>query len=98
MGVNEKLTLLSEQETFMFLTEGLRQASSAALQLGDAQKNAIWTDISSLLDELHNNAVHLHRSKPLSRSTVLNMLDVRQKRSSDTLEQQRPQKPRFIMN
>ena len=93
---DKSLTLLSEKETFEYLKEGLRQASSAAAELAEVQRHPIWDDISSLLDELHNNAVQMYKSKPLTRSTVLSMLDVRQKVMNDKLEDGRPKK--FIIN
>lgn len=92
------LTLISERETFEFLTEGLRQASSAAAQLGELQRHQIWSDISSLLLELHNNAVDLHKSKPISRFDALRLIDNRQKQSSDKLDAKRPATPKFLMN
>ena len=89
---DRSLTRISEKETFEFLKEGLRQASSAASELADVQRHAIWMDISSLLDELHNASVQLHKSKPLSRTNVLSMLDVRQKRMAGDLNEKRPSK------
>ena len=95
-GKETELTRISEKETFEFLKEGLRQAASAAAELADVQSHPIWLDISRLLDEMHNNAVSLYRSKPLSRSDVLSMLSVREKNMLNALDEKRPSK--FIIN
>ena len=92
------VSYISEKETMEFFCEGLRQASDAAIRLAKAQNHPIWEDISKLMDEMHNQGLYLARSKPLSRSHVLGMLDIRQKKSSDILEASRPKaKPKLIV-
>lgn len=95
-GKDTSLARITERETFEFFSEGLRQSASAASQLAELQKHAIWEDISSLLMELHNNGVEMYKSKPLSRFDVLQMLDTRQNVMSDKLEDTRPKK--FFLN
>ena len=93
---DKSLTPITERETFEFFVEGLRQASSAAMQMSRLQNHPIWADVSELLDEIHNHGVSLWKSKPLSRFEVLKMIDVKQSKSSDNLEKTRPKK--FIIN
>lgn len=95
-GKDTTLTRITEKETFEFFSEGLRQSASAASQLAELQKHAIWEDISTLLMQLHNNGIEMYKSKPLARFDVLGMLDKRQTVMSDKLENQRPKK--FILN
>lgn len=86
------LTRITEKETMEFFSEGLKQAESAARQLGILQNHFIWHDISSLLQSLRSHGIKLARSKPLTRSNVLSMLDIRQKRMAGDLDGKRPKK------
>jgi len=89
---DKSLTPITERETFEFFVEGLRQASSAAMQMSRLQNHPIWADVSELLDEIHNHGVSLWKSKPMSRFDVLQMIDGKQKKSVAALDESRPQK------
>lgn len=85
------LSYISEVESMEFFVEGLKQASSAAIQLARAQDHPIWHDISLILDEMNNRGVELANSKPLSRFKTLELLNAREKKMSNTLDEKRDQ-------
>lgn len=90
------VTRVTERETVEFFHEGLCQAAGAARQLAILQQHEIWSDVSKLLDEIHNNGMKMILAKPLSRTDVLSMLDKRESRTLENLDKIR--KPKLIVN
>ena len=96
---NLATSYVTEKESIEFMLEGLKQAASAARQLGKAQQHEIWIDIGLLMDEIHNRCFQLSTAKSLGRQKTLHILDARENVMSKKLEETRPQpKPKFILN
>ena len=92
---------VSEKESMEFLSEGLKKASSAARQLAAAQNHPIWADISKMLEEMQRSCIDLARSKALSRTQTLKILDHRETLMSNALDKTRAAsepKKKFLMN
>lgn len=96
---NLATSYVSDKESIEYMLEGLKQAASAARELGKAQSHPIWVDIGLLLDEIHNRCLHLSTAKSLGRQKTLQILDNRENVMSKKLEETRPTpKPKFLLN
>ena len=96
---NLATSYVSEKESIEYMLEGLKQASSAARQLGKAQSHPIWVDIGMLMDEIHNRCLQLSTAKSMSRQRTLQILDSRENVMSKELDKTRLQaKPKFLLN
>jgi len=96
--IDRSLTRISERETLEFFNEGLKEAASAARQLGLAQEHPIWTDISTLCDHIRSQGIQLFTSRGLSWTETLKILDDRQNMTSGVLDAKRKPAKKFLLN
>lgn len=92
-------SIITEKESIEFMSEGLKQAASAARELAVAQNHPIWVDIALLLMELRVHGLQIANGKSLGRQKTLQMLDDHETIMSKKLDEGRPQpKPKFLLN
>ena len=97
-AVDKSLTRITEKEVCEFFNEGLKQAASAARQLGIVQEHDIWTDISTLCDHIRSQGLTLFTQRGLSWTETLKIIDDRQNMTSSVLEMKRSPKKKFLMS
>lgn len=66
---------MEKNESIERYIEGLKKAADCCRQLGHAQKNTQWHTIAANLDGMRSKGVHIYRSKSISRSDALSMID-----------------------
>lgn len=92
-------SVVTEKESIEFMSEGLKQAASAARELAIAQNHPIWQDIALILMELRLHGIQIATGKSLGRQKTLQVLDQYETIMSNKLDEGRPQqKPKIILN
>lgn len=92
-------SIVTEKESIEFMSEGLKQAASAARELAVAQNHPIWADIALLCMELRVHGLQLANGKSIGRQKTLQIMDNYETMMSKKLDEVRPQpKPKFLLN
>lgn len=92
-------SIVTEKESIEFMSEGLKQAASAARELAIAQNHPIWADISLILMELRMHGLQIANGKSLGRQKTLQIIDRHETMMSSKLDDSRPQPtPKFLLN
>lgn len=69
---------MQKHESIERFSEGLKQAADRARMLGIAQKQPLWTQIATSLEQMRSNGMVIYSQKALTRQQALGMLDAMQ--------------------